>query len=205
MYQIDIVLDNAGYELLTDLCLVEFFHSVGLFPKDKCSVKFHLKKMPWFVSDTMKPDFDWMLDFISENNECSTDLKQINNRFKENLDANVWFIEEHDFWTLPYDYSQMPNVAPQLYKNLSQSDLVIFKGDLNYRKLVGDLKWDFLTKFKDSLRQFQPQTAFCSMRTIKADVVVGLNKSTVEKINTSFEDNWMERGEYAVINFVNNK
>jgi hypothetical protein len=35
-----------------------------------------------------------------------------------------------DFWTSPYPYWDMKNLAPQLYEHLRSSDLVIFKGDL---------------------------------------------------------------------------
>lgn len=204
-YRIDIILDNSGYELFTDLCLVEFFHLSNLFPKDRCTVRLHVKKMPWFVSDTMVRDLNWLLDTIEQDGSFSSSLKQININFKQNLHNAFWIVEEHDFWTLPHDYSQMPVVAPDLYEGLCQSDLVIFKGDLNYRKLVGDLNWSFQTTFKDSLREFQPTTAICSLRTIKADVVVGIFDSRkLEEIKT-FSPEWMETGEYAVVNFLNNK
>ena len=38
------------------------------------------------------------------------------------------------FWTTQYAYQDMPAAAPELVEELSKSDLVIFKGDLNYRK-----------------------------------------------------------------------
>lgn len=38
------------------------------------------------------------------------------------------------FWTTQYAYQDMPAVAPQLVDELAKAGLVIFKGDLNYRK-----------------------------------------------------------------------
>lgn len=42
----------------------------------------------------------------------------------------------------------MPEKAPDLYKELCDSNFIIFKGDLNYRKLVGDRYWPLSTQFK---------------------------------------------------------
>lgn len=39
-----------------------------------------------------------------------------------------------DYWTGPLGYAHMPEKDPQLVTELAKSDLVIFKGDLNYRK-----------------------------------------------------------------------
>ncbi len=50
--RIDFVIDNAGFELLCDLCLVDFLLGSG-----SCSqVKLHLKPHPTFVSDAMIKD-----------------------------------------------------------------------------------------------------------------------------------------------------
>jgi hypothetical protein len=39
-----------------------------------------------------------------------------------------------NFWTTQYPYALMPEKDPELLTELKQSGLVIFKGDLNYRK-----------------------------------------------------------------------
>ncbi len=53
----DIVLDNAGLELYTDLVLADFLISSGLAAR----VVLHGKLLPWFVSDTLEEDLDVML------------------------------------------------------------------------------------------------------------------------------------------------
>jgi hypothetical protein len=42
-------------------------------------------------------------------------------------------------WTQPGSFWRMPTMAPRLVKDLQDSELVIFKGDLNYRKLTEDV------------------------------------------------------------------
>lgn len=58
----------------------------------------------------------------------------------------------HDFWTYPHAFCDMKEAAPDLYEELAKSNLLIFKGDLNYRKLVGDRywPWDYPFEVKDS-------------------------------------------------------
>lgn len=41
-----------------------------------------------------------------------------------------------DFWTTQYPYQLLPERDPALLVELKKSALVIFKGDLNYRKCV---------------------------------------------------------------------
>lgn len=202
-YQIDIVLDNASYELFTDLALVQFLHSSKLFPLDKTKVVLHVKKMPWFVSDTLTKDVHWLINAIGTSPNLNDQIKHISQCFKQNLENGNWTIMEHDFWTLPHDFSEMSRVSPDLYAHLSKSNLILFKGDLNYRKLVGDLNWPLTTPFKVALRNFQPQTAVCTLRTIKADVVVGISDKQVLEDVKNFPQDWMETGEYAVIQFHN--
>jgi hypothetical protein len=61
--------------------------------------------------------------------------------------------------------SHMHSVAPALYRELSSSKLVIFKGDLNYRKLVGDLEWNVDDSFQRALRGFRP-APIVALRTL---------------------------------------
>ncbi len=48
--RIDLVLDNAGLELYTDLVLADYLVASGLAD----TVVLHGKQLPWFVSDTLQ-------------------------------------------------------------------------------------------------------------------------------------------------------
>lgn len=48
-------------------------------------------------------------------------------------------IDRATFWTSGYSFREMKERQSDLVRELQKSDLVIFKGDLNYRKLVGSV------------------------------------------------------------------
>ncbi|XP_041351181.1 damage-control phosphatase ARMT1-like isoform X2 [Gigantopelta aegis] len=191
--RIDIILDNAGFELMGDLCLAEFLMAGNL----ASSIHFHAKAMPWFVSDVTQNDFDWTLQTMCATNNLA--ISRFGAKWKERLKSGIWVLHQDDFWTTPFDYSVMASRSPRLYQNLSESDLIFFKGDLNYRKLVGDLDWNPETSFTTSLRGFSP-APLLALRTIKADVVTGLQPGQDVKIAAKDKD-WMIDGKWAVISF----
>lgn len=86
---------------------------------------------------------------------------------------------------------------PVLYAKLSDAKLVIFKGDLNYRKLLGDINWEYTTKFTKALRGFQP-TNVLALRTVKSDVCVGLSPGVAEEFFRK-DETWMCTGQYGLI------
>ena len=53
-------------------------------------------------------------------------------------------LRPHRFWTGAGSFWRLPKTAEDLYEDLKEPELVLFKGDLNYRKLVGDVSLSFL-------------------------------------------------------------
>jgi len=190
---VDVVMDNSGFELFTDLCLADFLVTSGIAKQ----VRLRIKDMPWFVSDTTPQDFHWFLDKLATDNCDNSGLLVLGNRWRGLLDSGAFTLEADPFWTFPHDFSQMSAADPQLYSRLAEADLVIFKGDLNYRKLVGDLNWETTATFQTALQGFLP-TNVASLRTLKADVVTGMEPGKAEEISKK-DPNWMESGNWGVI------
>ena len=190
----DFVLDNAGFEMFTDLCLAEFILHSNLTK----NVYLHLKKIPWFVSDSLRKDLLWMLDKMK--NSASEAVSYLGNKWASRLDGGSFVLREHEFWSLPHDYSLLNTQSSELYEDLSKANLVFFKGDLNYRKLVGDRKWPHSVAFEKALWGFCP-TAVCALRTLKADVQVGLLPGQDTELD-KLEKDWMVNGSYGVIQFA---
>ncbi|XP_046877443.1 damage-control phosphatase ARMT1 [Hypomesus transpacificus] len=191
--RVDIVLDNAGFELITDLVLAHFLISSGLARE----VRFHGKSIPWFVSDVTAHDFQWTIrQTLAANHKW---MSKSGAEWQSLVREGVWSYHDHPFWTLPHEYCDMAADAPDLYATLQGADLIIFKGDLNYRKLVGDRDWEHTVPFDRALRGFGP-APLCSLRTLKANVQVGLQHGQGENLSVQ-EPGWMTSGKYAVVQF----
>ncbi|XP_039440605.1 damage-control phosphatase ARMT1-like [Culex pipiens pallens] len=191
---VDIINDNSGYELFTDLCLADFLIEHGLAAR----VNFNVKAIPWYISDVTPNDMMLTLETLEghENALLAGFGRRLKGRFAEGtLDLK----DVNNFWTSPYEFCRMGEINPELYEELSRSDLVIFKGDLNYRKLLGDYNFPHSTPFRESLRGFTP-TNLCTLRTVKADLISGLEEGLSEKL-TAKDPRWMTTGEYGVIQF----
>lgn len=155
--RVDIVLDNAGFELYVDLILAGFLLSSGL----ATLVVLHPKSIPWFVSDVLPADFAALLNALvnpKQFYETPSDDDKLQDRTPSALSdkdvADLGFLFQewsqmyaegqlilrpNRFWTYPGSYWRLPSFEKSLYEDLKSSEVVIFKGDLNYRKLTGDV------------------------------------------------------------------
>ena len=152
--RVDIVLDNAGFELFVDLVLSGYLLATGLATE----VVLHPKIIPWFVSDVVPKDLGDLLGAMADPQAFYTVAEDKDEKKPELLSdeevENVKFLFEdwsqlhsegqlilrpNRFWTQAGAFWRMPTEALDLMDDLSESELVIFKGDLNYRKLTGDV------------------------------------------------------------------
>lgn len=69
-------MDNAGYELFTDLCLADYLVTY----KFVNIVRFHGKAIPWFVSDVTEQDFISTIEYIAYKT-ASDVLKELGKRW----------------------------------------------------------------------------------------------------------------------------
>jgi hypothetical protein len=95
----------------------------------------------------------------------------------------------------------LKNEAPDLFLHLSESDLVIFKGDLNHRKLTYDCHAPVATPFDVAIGPLASEAGappVASLRTIKSDVVVGITEADAARLDKE-EPGWKISGKYAVV------
>jgi len=77
---------------------------------------------------------------------------------------------------------------------------VVFKGELNYRKLLQDVCWDTTQEMSTCLRGFLPSN-ICVLRRVKSEVISGLAEGVGQALSRQ-DPRWMVSGSYGVIQFV---
>lgn len=161
--RVSIVLDNAGFELFVDLILAGYLLTEGLATE----IVLHPKAIPWFVSDVTPKDFVDLLNVLADpqafyaatstsSNEGApeslteeevSNMKALFNNWSHFHSEGKLILRPSRFWTHPGSFWRMPQTAPEVLDDLKQSELVIFKGDLNYRKLTCDVRTSALLFF----------------------------------------------------------
>lgn len=227
--RVDIILDNAGFELFVDLFLAGYLLTSGL----ATHIVLHPKNIPWFVSDVMPKDFGDLLNALADPQKFFTtktagsdspaptplsesELEDLNFLFQSLATFHAegaLVLRPNAFWTHGGSFWRLPSTSPDLHTDLKSSLLTIWKGDLNYRKLTGDADWDPTTPFVDALGPMGrgSDVRILALRTCKADVVVGLPKGVDEGLRgkkgdeVEKERKWAWSGKWAVVQFWDGK
>ncbi|GAA1387223.1 damage-control phosphatase ARMT1 family protein [Catellatospora chokoriensis] len=153
-----LVADNAGRELIPDLVLVDVLLRNRLADR----VELHLKPQPYFVSDAMLHD---LLSCLRRLADAEPALRE---RLWTALDDGSLEVVTDPFYCEPLSYHDLPG---DLAARFRAAKLTIVKGDLNYRRLVGDRHWPAHTPF-DAVTAYFPG-AVAALRTLKSEVLVG--------------------------------
>ncbi|MFF7391058.1 damage-control phosphatase ARMT1 family protein [Streptomyces scabiei] len=179
-----LVADNAGRELIPDLLLVDHLLTHGHFDR----ALLHLKPYPYFVSDATTAD---TLDAVRHLIAAKADAGQ---RLHAALREGRLVLRTHPFSCAPLPYADMP---ADLRADFASADLTVMKGDLNYRRLVGDRLWPATTPFAEVTSYFPAPVA--ALRTLKSDVITGLTPETETTLTTTEGHHWRTSGTRAVI------
>ena len=185
--RIDFIVDNAGFELVSDLLIVDFL----LTNKVAEVVYIHLKSHPIFVSDATIEDVHCTLVFLA--NDSELEVKKLVNRLQNYVASGHLRLVDDLFWTAPLFFWEMPDLLRQ---ELSQSNLVFIKGDANYRRLIGDCHWLKSSSFNDIVCYFP--SAFTILRTLKSEVIVGLTSDRVKDLYSQ-DSQWLTNGKWGLI------
>ncbi|MGW8762442.1 damage-control phosphatase ARMT1 family protein [Streptomyces sp. NPDC055815] len=183
---IAVVADNAGRELIPDLVLIDHLLEHGHAKR----VVLHVKPYPYYVSDAMTAD---VVDCLRRLTEAPGEAGRIGGRLWKAMAAGSLEVRTHPFFCAPLPYEEMPE---DLREEFADAALTILKGDLNYRRLVGDRLWHPTVPFAERTVYFPGAVA--ALRTLKSDVIVGLEQGTLDALERSGVV-WRTSGTHALI------
>jgi uncharacterized protein with ATP-grasp and redox domains len=188
--EISMILDNSGPELVSDLIL-----SAHLLREDPGRrITLHLKRAPFFVSDAMVKDAEAVISAFANNGDPG--LRRIGNSLREEVSRGRLVLCDHFFWNGPLHFTRFPT---EIAEGLSASDLVIIKGDANYRRILEDRKWPAWTRMEEVAFYFP--APFAVLRTMKSEIVVDVPKKKAGLLDKADPD-WLTNGRRGIIRFV---
>mmetsp|Transcript_7297 Transcript_7297/g.10768 ORF Transcript_7297/g.10768 Transcript_7297/m.10768 type:complete len:472 (-) Transcript_7297:104-1519(-) len=193
---IDIIVDNAGFELVVDLCMADYLVASGVAK----SVTFQLKAHPTFVSDALEHDLKNTVEYFASLDAGEYPHgRAAGERWLKYLNNQDWVCHEDNFWVQPLPMWQMHD---DIFDDLNtRCDLAFVKGDANYRRLLGDCEWDYsAASFDDVVGAYFP-CAVCALRTLKAEVGCGMEAKQVERAKELDPKGWMVTGRFGVVHF----
>ncbi|MGV9238422.1 damage-control phosphatase ARMT1 family protein [Streptomyces nigra] len=182
-----LIADNAGRELVPDLLLIARLLTEGRAGR----VLLHVKPHPYYVSDATHAD---VLDALRRLVAAPGAAGEHGRVLWAALTDGRLTVRAHPFSCAPLPYADMP---ADLREELASATLTILKGDLNYRRLVGDRRWPPATPFAEVTAHFPGPVA--ALRTLKSDVVVGLDADTEAALVAAEGQKWRTAGTYALI------
>lgn len=189
--RLDLIVDNAGFELVCDLALTDFILSNGL----ASSVVLHVKYHPTFVSDAISQDVAQTIRFLATE-VSQPEAINFGRRLQAHVEANRLQLQHDLFWTSPLSFWEVPQ---QVRQELAKSNLLISKGDANYRRLLGDRHWPYTTPFADIV-SYLP-APLVALRTFKSEVAAGLQPEQIKALAAE-DPQWLTNGQRGVIQFV---
>ncbi|MFF4885109.1 damage-control phosphatase ARMT1 family protein [Streptomyces nigra] len=182
-----LIADNAGRELVPDLLLIARLLTEGRAGR----VLLHVKPHPYYVSDATHAD---VLDALRRLVAAPGAAGEHGRVLWAALTDGRLTVRAHPFSCAPLPYADMP---ADLREELASATLTILKGDLNYRRLVGDRRWPPATPFTEVTAHFPGPVA--ALRTLKSDVVTGLDADTEAALVAAEGQKWRTAGTHALI------
>eukprot|EP00793_Prasinoderma_coloniale_P000557 PRCOL_00003705-RA len=186
--RVDIIVDNAGFELVCDLALADHLAATGAADE----IVIHAKGHPTFVSDAMEKDVAATVAALSVSDDAG--VAAMGARWADHLAMGRWRVREDCFWAQPTPMWEMPEEVREL---LAGSTMIFVKGDANYRRLLGERDWALDAPF-DGVVSYFPAPV-CALRTLKAELGCGMEPARIERAKQSSPDDWMVAGKYGCV------
>jgi hypothetical protein len=92
-----------------------------------------------------------------------------------------------------------PQMPASIRQQLAQADLIISKGDVNYRRLLSDRHWPHTTPMEEIVSYFP--APLLVMRTLKGEIMVNLEPGQAEALAAE-DPTWLINGRRGILQLV---
>jgi Damage-control phosphatase ARMT1-like domain len=184
-----VALDNAGPEFLCDLLLTYAVLELGRAER----VELHVKTDPVFVSDVTEQDVQPHIDFLAAHPVYEGVAASLRGAV---LSGRLCFRA----FALYCSPARSEEAVAAAY---GAADVVVLKGDANYRRLTEDRRWDPATPLRVA---WGPRLAalpcVASLRTLKSESLAGIRPEVLAAAPRVFGDDWRVSGEVGAISVM---
>jgi hypothetical protein len=187
--RVDMILDNSGSELVADLALA---HTLLQY-QGGLTVILHCKSSPYYVSDATAGDVHATIRRMEHGD--MPELQAMGRGLSRQMYRDRLVAMDHFFWNGPLHFTDFPQ---DLRHQLEQSDLIVLKGDLNYRRLLADRRWEPSTPMEAVVAYFP--APLLTLRTTKSELVVDLSRETAKRLDRD-DPEWRVQGRYGIIRY----
>lgn len=205
--RINILVDNFGIEFLSDIILGYYF----ILKKGRdtdIEIIYHVNELPIFVSDVKSGDEKLLFDILSKLTENNEEYTALLDDIRSFIGTKLIFRPDF-FWNMPDNYNI---VSKSEYKNTRElsaikdifngSNLLIVKGDLNYRRMVGDRNYNPNKKIESRIGYIK--CPILIIRSFKSDCTLLGRKGRDFLRNKNIEQDWQSSGKYGIIQYIDN-
>lgn len=192
-----VITDNCGFELMSDILLGTYLLKNTRLTK----VIYHVKRLPIFVSDTIMSDVCDAIDILNTELEGLISYKICD----EYLDRQIYMcdsipdkqisFEVDDCWHQEKLFNDVEH-----FKTWNKDEtcaLIIVKGDLNYRRLVGDFHWKSSDPIRNKVSYIEKPLLI--IRSLKSNVILDVDNEEKYSYNAP---NWKITGQYGIIQWI---
>jgi len=152
--------------------------SAGGKPEDPTArATLHVKLEPVFVSDAMARDV-WRV--VERMREGPPEGRRLAAALTASFEEGRLGMAPDAFWSGPRFLRHAPAHIRDAFRAAS---IVVFKGDANYRRVVGDAMWPPSAPFAAACSDFG--APLVCLRTMKSDPVLGLPNGLAERLDAA--------------------
>ncbi|CAG8739995.1 16585_t:CDS:2 [Dentiscutata erythropus] len=148
--RVDFILDNAGFELYSDLIFSDWLIQSGYVSE----VHLHIKPIPWFVSDTTLDDFNWLFKTLKSNDLFSSaseteksSLEKLVDRWQSKLVYDCKWETVTPFKEAIGPLANSKNALPVLSLRTGKSDVFVGLDEGVEERLGPDKSWMYSGKY----------------------------------------------------------